>query len=91
MASRQTIPQYAEYGSITLTKWQFLTICKRGEGRRKILQSYNAAVRVTQTKDKKVWVEWKGDTVFWASRWYEVPAVTWERAQKIDAFVKGLV
>ena len=85
MKSRQDLPRYAEYDAITLTREQFFAFCKTH--RSPWYSNYNETIRVTRTKDGNVWAEVKGDVVFWANRWHQIPKTVYPRAKK---FMEGL-
>lgn len=88
--TRREVPMYAVRDGATVTKQQFLKCCKGGPGRRAVLDSYNQSVDIAHTKDGKWWVCIKGDVVFWAQRWYQIPATAGERTKKIEEFVQSL-
>ena len=84
--SRQKMPQYAPFTEVTFRQW--LAIYPRGK--KHPATKCSGDIRIAQTKDGKYWAEWRGDVVFWASRWYEIPKTVGTRARKIDEFVKGM-
>ena len=86
---KRAMPQYAEWDAIHLSMKQFRHICK-GRVPRFAQEHGDGAIRIAQTKDGKWWGEWKGQTVFWASAWYELPATVGERARKIQKYVDKL-
>ena len=83
------MPQYADRNAIHLSMSQFRSICK---GRvPKFAQEHGSdSIRVAHTKDGKWWGEWRGQVVFWASAWYELPSTVGERAQKIQDYVEKI-
>lgn len=86
MKTRQNLPQYAEYSAISLTWKQFRAISKGRTGK----IAYTDPINVTKTKDGRYWAEWKGEMVFWAHKWYEIPKTVGKRAEKLQDFIEEL-
>ncbi len=85
--SKPDLPQYADWGAITVTRGQFI---KASKGRRPNWMNSNEAIRVAKTNDGVYWAEWKGDYVFWARRWYKIPTTVGKRVEKINEFVQTI-
>lgn len=82
---------YAREQGVTLTKGQLEAIFPRGWKSHPVRDSGSEAVRLAHMKDGTWWAEWRGEAVFWASRWWKIPNVVGSRAQAIDQFVKDRV
>lgn len=84
--SKHELPQYATRRGFDLTFDQLYKIFLK-KGRNHPVFNGAEPVRIAQTKDGRWWAEWKGQTVFWASRWYEIPKAVGERAKKINTYI----
>jgi len=89
--SRAELPRYADYGAISLSHDQLRRIFKHGYKSHPIADgSRSGTVRIARLNDGSWWVEKRGETIFWAHRWFLLPEVVGERAAKIDAYVSSL-
>ena len=86
----QRPPRYLDYNSIQLSYSQFKHICKGRVPRWAQNMAYDDVVNVSRLKDGTWYGEWRGQTVFWASAWFQIPTSVGERAQKIQEFVESL-
>lgn len=74
---------------VDLTHSQFQHIFKKGY-KSHPCKNMRGMVTLAQTSNGVWWAEWRGEAVFWASRWYAVPQVVGERAKAIEEFVGQL-